>query len=153
MSRLTKLISPFYELNPCPRRDYWTINRGPCFLVVVWFGSSPTPYPRLPSASWLYFSIFLFVGAPSSLAIVQYGSSPFTPPPPPPVSKLDRRQTGRLRNKNRRRVGERVGVRERESLVLYKSFNILCAIVWIVNASWVFARCWKALIKTQTQKT
>ncbi len=28
---------------------YWMIYRGPGFLVVVWFGSSPTPSPPLPT--------------------------------------------------------------------------------------------------------
>ncbi len=26
-------------------REYWMIYRGPSFLAVVWFGSSPTPFP------------------------------------------------------------------------------------------------------------
>jgi hypothetical protein len=37
------------------------IYRGPGFLVVIWFGSSPIPSAHLPSASWLCFSIFLCV--------------------------------------------------------------------------------------------
>ncbi len=34
-------------------RDCWMIYRGPCFLAVVWFGSSPPPPPSppLPSGS------------------------------------------------------------------------------------------------------
>ncbi len=42
----------------CPR-EYWMIYEGPGFLAVAWFGSSPTPFPPLPSASCLYFSVFL----------------------------------------------------------------------------------------------
>ncbi len=34
-------------------RDYWIIYRGPGFLAVLWFGSSPTPSnPPLPSVCW-----------------------------------------------------------------------------------------------------
>ncbi len=29
------------------QREYWMINRGPCFLAVVWFGSSPSPVIKL----------------------------------------------------------------------------------------------------------
>ncbi len=31
--------------------EYWIIHRGPCFLVVEWFGSSATPYTPLSSVS------------------------------------------------------------------------------------------------------
>ncbi len=31
-------------------REYWMIYRGPGFLAVVWFGSSPTPLPHPPSS-------------------------------------------------------------------------------------------------------
>ncbi len=40
---------------------YWTIYRGPGFLAVVWFGSSPSPPLPLPSATSLSFSVFLFL--------------------------------------------------------------------------------------------
>jgi hypothetical protein len=39
-------------------REYWMIYRWPCFLAVVWFGSSPTPFLV---TSCLSFSIFLCV--------------------------------------------------------------------------------------------
>jgi hypothetical protein len=43
-------------------REYWMIYRAPSFLAVVWFGSSPTPFPiPFPSASCLSFSVFLCV--------------------------------------------------------------------------------------------
>ncbi len=32
-----------------PPREYWRIYRGPGFLMVVWFGSSPSPSLPLPS--------------------------------------------------------------------------------------------------------
>ncbi len=35
--------------------------RGPGFLAVVWFGSSPTLFPFSPSASCHFFSVFLCV--------------------------------------------------------------------------------------------
>ena len=44
-----------------PPREYWMSYRGPGFLPVVWFGSTPTPFPHLPSASCLSFSVFLYV--------------------------------------------------------------------------------------------
>ncbi len=31
--------------SPPPSTEYWMIYRGPGFLAVVWFGSSPTPSP------------------------------------------------------------------------------------------------------------
>jgi hypothetical protein len=58
-------------------------------------------------------------------------SLPRPDPPPFPVRKLDRRPTGRLRTKDNllTRQGEGGGrtqiIRQRESLVLYKSFNTL----------------------------
>ncbi len=42
-------------------REYWMIYRGPGFLAVGWFGSSPTPSPPMQSASCLSFSVFLYV--------------------------------------------------------------------------------------------
>ncbi len=42
-------------------RDYCTIYRGPGFLVVIWFGSSPIPLSPLRSTSCLSFPVFLFV--------------------------------------------------------------------------------------------
>ncbi len=38
-------------------REYWMNCRGPGFLAVVWFGSSPVPFPLLPRFSKL--SLFL----------------------------------------------------------------------------------------------
>ncbi len=46
-------------------------------------------------------------------------------PLPSPVSKLDRRHTGRLRKRDNLLTEE--GGRRRESLVFYKSFNTLCS--------------------------
>ncbi len=40
-------------------REYLMIYRGPGFLAVVWFGSTPIPYPPLPSTICLFFSVFL----------------------------------------------------------------------------------------------
>jgi hypothetical protein len=50
------------------------------------------------------------------------------PLPPFPVSKLDRRQTGRLRKRDKLLSGEGVGGKgwDQETLVLDKSFNTLC---------------------------
>jgi hypothetical protein len=42
-------------------REYWMIYRGPGFLAIEWFGSSPVPLPLLQSASCLSFSVFLYV--------------------------------------------------------------------------------------------
>ncbi len=47
--------------------EYWMIYRGPGFLAVIWFGSSPTDLPHLPSASCPSFSVFLHVCRRSSL--------------------------------------------------------------------------------------
>ncbi len=76
-------------------RAYWMIYRGPCFLAVVWFSSSPTPSHS-------------------------------------PVSKLDRRFTGRMRKRNNLLTGEgwRMWARSQiiplqESMALDKSFNTL----------------------------
>ncbi len=33
-------------------REYWIIYRGPGFIAIVWFGSSPNPFPPLPSQSF-----------------------------------------------------------------------------------------------------
>jgi hypothetical protein len=56
--------------------------------------------------------------------------APHKPIPPSPVSKLDRRHTGRLRKRGNLLRGGGVGewsqiIRQRESRVLYKSFNTL----------------------------
>jgi hypothetical protein len=53
--------SPLAHPHPASRRighprKYITIYRGSGFLAIVWFGSSPTPSPHLPSASCLSFS-------------------------------------------------------------------------------------------------
>jgi hypothetical protein len=53
-------------------KEYWIIYRGPSFLAVVWFGSSPAP-PPLPSASCLSFSVFLRVASPVELTDVRCG--------------------------------------------------------------------------------
>jgi len=78
-------------------RENWMIYKGPGFLAVVGFGSSPTPLPALF-----------------------------------PVSKLDRRHTGRHWKRDNLRTGEggrgwrRSQIRRwRESLFLYKSFKTL----------------------------
>jgi hypothetical protein len=50
------------------------------------------------------------------------------PPPPSPVTKLDRRHTGRLRKKDNLLTGERGGsqiIRRGERLVLYNILNTL----------------------------
>jgi hypothetical protein len=58
---------PPYAMQPketamSPPREYWMIRRGPGFLAVVWFGSSPTPlYPPLSSPCFLCSSVFLCV--------------------------------------------------------------------------------------------
>ncbi len=39
--------------------DLERFYKAPGFLAVIWFGSSPTPHPRFPSASCLSFSDFL----------------------------------------------------------------------------------------------
>ncbi len=81
-------------------REYWIIQRGPGFLAVVWYGSSPIPlYPPLPSASCLSFSVLLRVAGWTYW------------------------------RERRDEVGEEPYhhiIRRRESLVLCKSFNTLC---------------------------
>jgi hypothetical protein len=52
--------------------DYWMIYRGPGFLAVIWFVSSPTDLPHLPSASCPSFSVFLHV-LPVKLTYVRGG--------------------------------------------------------------------------------
>jgi hypothetical protein len=47
-------------------REYWMIDRGPGFLLVVWFGSSPIPFPP-PSLSRLSLFLSLPVCRRSSL--------------------------------------------------------------------------------------
>ncbi len=66
---------------------------------------------------------------PGFLAFLWFGSSPT---PSPPVSKFDRRHTGRFSNKDKLLTGRGEGwggeskiIRRRESLVIYKSFNAL----------------------------
>ncbi len=44
-------------------REYWMIYRGPGLLALVWFGSTPTHFPPLLSATCLSFSVFLCVGS------------------------------------------------------------------------------------------
>ncbi len=55
-------------------REYWMIFRGPAFLAVVWFGSSPIPWSPLSSARWLSFSVFLECCRSSLLAAGGGGS-------------------------------------------------------------------------------
>ncbi len=39
-------------------REYWMIYRGQSFLLVIWFGSSPTTFPTSPlSKSFLFLSL------------------------------------------------------------------------------------------------
>ncbi len=71
------------------RREYWIIYRGPCFLAVLWFVSSPTPSP-LPS-----------------------------------ISSTDDTQEDWERKTSCERERRGGGRGPEESLVLYKSFNIL----------------------------
>ncbi len=51
-------------LDDTPQRGL-KILRGPGFLAVVWFRSTPAPLPILPSASCLSFSVFLCVAGPA----------------------------------------------------------------------------------------
>ncbi len=76
--------------------EYWMIYRGPGFLAVIWFGSSPTDLPHLPSASCPSFSVFLHVCRRSKLNYVRGGKG----------------------------VGSQIKW-PRESLALNKSFNTL----------------------------
>ncbi len=71
--------------------------RGLGFLAVVWFGSSPTPFPPLPSASCLSFTVFLCV------AVRAY-----------------------WRERGRGAGARSQIIRPQESLALYNSFNTLC---------------------------
>jgi hypothetical protein len=59
---------------------------------------------------------------PGFLAKARFGSSATLLSPP--VSKLDRQNTGRLRKRDGGRGRSQI-IRQRESLVLYKSFNTL----------------------------
>ncbi len=84
-----------------PTREYWMIYRRPGFIAVYDFFD---PHP--------------------------------TTLPPAPVSKLERRHTGSLRKRDNLLTGEGGRgwgrsqiIRQRESLVLYKSFNILCPLL------------------------
>jgi hypothetical protein len=58
------------------------INRGPGFLAVVWFGSSPIPYPLLPSERYFSLSVFLTgewrggIGEESNDSIIRPRESP-----------------------------------------------------------------------------
>ncbi len=45
--------------------DQSIIYRGPNFLAVVWFGSTPAPSPPLPSANCLSCTVFLCVACPA----------------------------------------------------------------------------------------
>jgi len=51
-----KLCCPAHLFPNTPRisREYWMIYRGPGFLVVVWFSSTPilSPNPGTPSGCW-----------------------------------------------------------------------------------------------------
>ncbi len=47
------LLSHQRVLLRVPLRECWMIYKGPGFLAVIWFGSSPPPSPSLPSASCL----------------------------------------------------------------------------------------------------
>jgi hypothetical protein len=71
---------------------------------------------------------------PSYLVVMRFGSSPTHPLPPlSPVSKFDRRHTGRLRKRGSLMAGEGewagdgLGADSFGSLVLYESFNTLCS--------------------------
>ncbi len=42
-------------------REHWMIHRVPSFLVVVWFGSSPMPYPLSPDSKLsLFLSLLVY---------------------------------------------------------------------------------------------
>ncbi len=43
-------------------REYWMIHRGPGFLAVVWFGSSPTPLSPLSRQLYLFLSLHVRCG-------------------------------------------------------------------------------------------
>ncbi len=69
--------------------EYWMISRGPGFLAVVWFGSSPTPFPPLPSAKCRSFSVFLCVADRAHCREAGEGGSQIILPPeslPGPLS-------------------------------------------------------------------
>jgi hypothetical protein len=42
---LLSIFGVFNVRRIVPPREYWTIYRGPGFLAVVWFGSTPNPSP------------------------------------------------------------------------------------------------------------
>ncbi len=49
-NKISKVDHTFWLSFEFPR-EYWLTYRGPGFLAVIWFGSSPTPSPPLPSVS------------------------------------------------------------------------------------------------------
>jgi hypothetical protein len=55
---------PFINLKSA-LSEYWMIYRGPGFLAVVWFGSTPTSFPPLPSPTCFSFSVLLCVASPA----------------------------------------------------------------------------------------
>ncbi len=81
-------------------REYWIIHRAPYFLAVEWFGSSATPYPPLSSVS--------------SAGDTQEDCESET--------TLLTGEGGGWRGRAWSRI-----IRPQERLVLYKSFNTLCA--------------------------
>ncbi len=77
-------------------RELWVIYRGPDHLAVVWFGSPPTPLlPTLLSETCLSFSVFLCIAGRHFWRESEGGWA---------KSQI---------------------IRRRESLALYKSFNVL----------------------------
>jgi hypothetical protein len=77
-------------------QTYFGIYKGPCFLAVLWFGSSPTRHPPLPSL-------------PSVSTTNR---------------KIEKER--QLSDKGQGGMGKSQNVRRQESLVLYNSLNILC---------------------------
>ncbi len=90
----------FFWIYSCPNPgsiEWLIIYRGPCFLTVVFFCSTPIPTPHAPPPKGR--------GQRSKVVIL-----PTTALPPSPVSKLDRRHTGRLRKRDNMLTGEGWGI-------------------------------------------
>ncbi len=55
-------VDGWFSRQICFTREYWMIHKRPCFLAIVWFGSS---LPPLSSANCLSYSVFLCVAGPA----------------------------------------------------------------------------------------